>query len=65
MWSVTNADFTTVAGHRVPGKTRFKSPTNGEDLLVDWGASDTRKVDEQLDGAKFQLKAPDGLKMCQ
>jgi hypothetical protein len=65
VWSVTNADFTTVAGHRVPGKTRFKSPTNGEDLLVDWGASETRKVDEQLDGAKFKLQAPDGLKMCQ
>jgi hypothetical protein len=65
VWSVVNADFTTVAGHRVPGKTRFKSPTNGEDLLVDWGSSETRKVDDKLDGSKFQLRAPDGLKMCQ
>jgi hypothetical protein len=63
-WSVQNANFDTVDGQRVPGKTRFKSPANDEDLLVDWGSGDNRKVNAQLDPAKFQLTPPQGLKPC-
>ena len=61
-WSVQNVDFTTVDGQRVPGKTRFKSPANAEDLLVDWGSG--RKINSQIDPSKFQLTAPAGLKPC-
>ena len=63
-WSVTNADFVDVSGQRVPGKTRFKSPANAQDLLVDWGAADARKVNVALASSKFQLTAPNGLAMC-
>jgi hypothetical protein len=62
VWSVANADFTDVNGHRVPGKTQFKSPNQNEDLLVEWGTD--RKVDVPLDDAKFKLEAPQGLAMC-
>jgi hypothetical protein len=63
-WSVTNADFVAVAGHRVPGKTRFQSPANKQDLSVDWGPTESRQVDPQLAAAKFQLTAPQGLPQC-
>jgi hypothetical protein len=63
-WSVENADFVTVAGQRLPGKTRFKSPGNQQDLLVDWGEAGNRKVNEQLPPDKFQLTAPAGLPHC-
>src|SRR5262249_22135248 len=36
-WSVENRDFVEVAGQRLPGKTRFRSAANKQDLLVDWG----------------------------
>lgn len=62
VWSVANADFTDVAGHRVPGKTRFKSPDQKEDLLVEWG--DERQLNVDLDATKFALQAPAGLPMC-
>ncbi len=62
VWSVANADFTDVDGHRLPGKTRFKSPDNKQDLLVEWG--DQRKLNTPLDDAKFVLQAPAGLPMC-
>jgi hypothetical protein len=63
-WSVENHDFEAVDGHRVPGKTRFKSPANEQDLLVDWGSADNRKVNAQLEPGKFQLQAPAGLPTC-
>lgn len=62
VWSVANTDFTDVDGHRLPGKTRFKSPDNKEDLLVDWG--DQRKLNENLPASKFVLQAPAGLPTC-
>jgi hypothetical protein len=62
IWSVGNADFTDVGGHRVPGKTRFKSPDNKEDLLVEWGSS--RQLNVDLPQAKFELQPPPGLPMC-
>ena len=63
-WSVANTDFTDVDGHRVPGKSRFKSPGNQEDLLVDWGDTSNRKVNPTLDNSKFQLQPPAGLAHC-
>jgi hypothetical protein len=62
VWSVANADFVDLDGHRVPGKTRFKSPNQNEDLLVEWG--DQRKLNTPLDASKFALAAPPGLPMC-
>jgi hypothetical protein len=62
IWSVANADFTDVAGHRVPGKTRFKSPDNQQDLLVEWG--DSRQLNTPLDNSKFVLQPPPGLQRC-
>lgn len=62
VWSVANTDFVEVDGHRVPGKTRFKSPDQKQDLLVEWG--DQRKLNTPLDASKFALKAPPGLPMC-
>ena len=67
VWSVENADFGTVkdaAGgeHRLPGKTRFKSPMQSADLLVDWG---DRTVNPDLSNpAKFQVTVPAGLPPC-
>jgi hypothetical protein len=63
-WSVANTDFVDVGGHRVPGKTRFKSPANKQDLLVDWGDPQNRAVNVQIDPSKFQLAAPQGLAIC-
>jgi hypothetical protein len=60
-WSVANTDFKDVGGHRVPGKTRFRSPENKEDLIVDWTE---REVNVSLDASKFVLQAPAGLPRC-
>jgi outer membrane biogenesis lipoprotein LolB len=62
VWSVANTDFEDVDGHRVPGKTRFRSPDQKQDLLVDWG--DERKLNVDLSADKFALAAPAGLPMC-
>lgn len=66
VWSVENADFEAVkddAGgtHRLPKTTRFKTPTQDGDLLVDWKA---RTVNPTLDPAKFKVAVPDGLPPC-
>jgi hypothetical protein len=50
----------TVAGQRLPGRTRFKSPGN-QDPIVDWGE---RKLNEPLPPESFQLVAPAGLPSC-
>lgn len=63
-WSVANTDFVEVGGHRVPGKTRFRSPDQKEDLLVEWGDPGSRKIDEALAPDKFKLEAPAGLPSC-
>jgi hypothetical protein len=66
-WSIQNADFGNVndaAGgeHRLPNKTRFKSPTQNADLIVDWG---DRTVNPDLTNpAKFQVNVPAGLPAC-
>ncbi len=67
VWSIENADFGNVADpsgaeHRLPGKTRFKAPTQAADLLVDWGE---RTVNPDLTNpAKFQVAIPPGLGTC-
>jgi hypothetical protein len=68
VWSVENTDFTTIkdekgVGQRVPGKTRFKSPQQQADLLVEW-KSDERKINLALDAAKFTVPIPPGLPTC-
>jgi hypothetical protein len=66
VWSVENTDFQTVKDarsgeHRLPGKTRFKSPTQEADLLVDWKE---RAVNVTIDPAKFKVNVPAGLPAC-
>jgi len=63
-WSVANEDFVDVGGHRVPGKSHFKSPLNQQDLVVDWGAASNRQTNSQLGDDKFKLEPPAGLKPC-
>lgn len=63
-WSVANTDFHKVEGsgdRKVPGKTRFKSPAQNQDLLVEW---QELVVNEELDDKKFVLQAPAGLATC-
>lgn len=63
-WSVANTDFKKVEGsgeRNVPGKTRFKSPAQNQDLLVEW---QEMKVNVQLAPQKFQIQVPPGLSTC-
>jgi hypothetical protein len=61
LWSIENTDFVEVDGHRVPGKTRFKTPDKQSDLIVEWKE---RKLNVTIDPAKFQLTIPPGLPQC-
>lgn len=67
VWAVDNTDFhevEDVATHgvvRVPGKSRFKSPRDKADVLVEWKQL---KVNPTLDAAKFDLQLPAGLPAC-
>jgi hypothetical protein len=66
VWSVENADWQAVkdsAGgeHRLPGKTRFKSPREKADLLVDWKE---RTANVQIAPDKFTVQVPPGLPPC-
>ena len=66
LWSVENADFVEVtdeagAKHRLPKKTRFKTPNQQADLLVEWGE---RKVNRNNDPSKFTVPIPEGLPAC-
>jgi hypothetical protein len=66
VWSVENAEFDAVKDaaegeHRLPAKTRFKSPQENADLLVEWG---DRTVNPTIDDAKFIVQVPPGLPMC-
>lgn len=67
-WSVENTDFRTIEDvakvkHRVPGKTRFKSPKEGADLLVEWKDED-RAINLPLAAEKFTVPLPAGLASC-
>jgi hypothetical protein len=66
VWSIENTDFQTVKDarsieHRLPGKTRFRSPRQEADLLVDWKE---RAVNVSIDPAKFHVNVPVGLAAC-
>ena len=66
MWSIENTDFVDVADeakvvHRVPGKTRFKTPDKDSDLIVQWNE---RHLNQPIDPKKFQLTIPAGLPRC-
>lgn len=67
-WSVENTDFRTIEDvakvkHRVPGKTRFKSPKEGADLLVEW-SDEGREINLPLAADKFTVPIPAGLASC-
>lgn len=66
VWSVENTDFDNSPDaangeHRLPTKTRFKSPGQKADLVVEWGQ---RNVNPTIDGAKFVVNVPPGLPRC-
>ena len=66
IWSVDNTDFTTQPlpggdSIRVPQKTRFRSPGEKSDLLVEWKE---RQINTPLPSAGFTLVPPDGLPVC-
>ena len=66
VWSVQNSDFQTVKDakggeHRLPGKTRFKSPQQKADLLVEWKE---RTLNVTIDPAKFTVAVPPALARC-
>jgi hypothetical protein len=68
VWWVANTDFTTIkdekgVAQRVPGKTRFKSPQQQADLMVEW-KSEERKINLALDPSKFTVPIPTGLPSC-
>lgn len=68
LWSVENTDFVTIEDeakvkHRVPGKTRFKSPKENADLLVEWKEED-RAINLPLAAPKFSVPIPAGLPTC-
>ena len=66
-WRIDNTDFTTLTDEnklqrRVPGKSRFRSPGEKADLLVDWKE---RKLDLPLGPEKFVLEVDPGIARCQ
>ena len=66
VWSVSNTDFalaTDDAGltFRVPGKTRFRSPDEKADLIVEWKSRD---LNVTLPPLGFTLEPPVGLPRC-
>jgi hypothetical protein len=68
VWSVEFTDYATVKDdkgvtHRVPGKTRFKSPTESADLIVEW-KDDQRAINLPLAAPKFTVPIPTGLPEC-
>ncbi len=67
VWEVDNGDFRDVddeATHgkqRVPGKSRFKSPGQDADVVVEWSQL---KLNPKIDDAKFVVTLPAGLPVC-
>ncbi|MCE9574651.1 MAG: hypothetical protein K8W52_15995 [Deltaproteobacteria bacterium] len=65
-WRIENKDFRAVKDasggeFRVPGKSRFTSPGQKADLLVEWKEI---TINLPLDAAKFALVPPEGLPTC-
>jgi hypothetical protein len=66
-WRIDNTGFVTVkdaqaVSRRVPGKSRFRSPGEKADLLVEWKE---RKLNIELTTDKFQLEVDQGAPRCQ
>jgi hypothetical protein len=64
VWSVANTDFATIEGsgeRRVPKKTRFKSPAQNQDLLVNWNELE---ANVELKPQQFAIEVPPGLPAC-
>jgi hypothetical protein len=67
VWKVENTDYQAVDDDRthgktrVPGKSRFTSPRDKADVVVEWKQL---KVNPALEDAKFQLELPAGLPVC-
>jgi outer membrane lipoprotein-sorting protein len=67
VWSIKNAAFGTAkdAGgkeYRVPGKSRFQTPTHQKaDLSIDWRE---RTINVAIDPSKFTIAVPAGLPTC-
>jgi hypothetical protein len=63
-WSVANTNFEKITGsgeRRVPKKTRFKSPAQNQDLLVEWTQLEAIV---QLTQQQFEIQVPAGLGTC-
>lgn len=63
-WSVANADFRKVEGsgdRRVPGKTRFRSPVQDQDVIVEWNELE---ANVELQPQQFVIQVPAGLPTC-
>jgi hypothetical protein len=65
-WRIDNTDYTTTKDvngvtRRVPGKSRFRSPGEKADLLVEWKE---RVLDLELDAPKFELALSPGIPRC-
>jgi hypothetical protein len=66
-WSVENTGFRKVKGsgeRRVPQKTRFKSPAQNQDLLVEWKDDPEFEVNVDLPTQNFTIAVPAGLPTC-
>lgn len=65
-WRIDNTDYTTTKDvngitRRVPGKSRFRSPGEKADLLVEWKE---RALDLELDDPKFELSVDPDIARC-
>ncbi len=60
VWTVENKDFVDANGHRVPGKTRFQTEDQANDLIVEW-TSIEENIDLPKDKFQFDLI---GLSQC-
>jgi len=67
VWSIKNAAFGSAKDpdgkdHRVPGKSRFRTPERQKaDLLIEWRE---RTVNVAIDPVKFTIAVPAGLPTC-
>lgn len=67
VWAVENGDYHEVTDDatkqqvRVPGKSRFKSPREKADVVVDWK---TLEVNPTLQAPQFVLELPPGVPEC-
>jgi len=66
-WRIDNTDYQSVddeqgTARRVPGKSRFRTPGDKADLLVEWKQ---RRLNMELSDDKFTMEIPGGLRRCQ